>query len=208
MADKVEQLEMLNENQTTQTGPVTCLGMTFENDEARRAYFTEELRKKLPELRKIEGYPIGEDEDILALSDPPYYTACPNPWIKDLINYWESSKKFTQYENDTVTPLIADISQGKYDPLYKLHPYATKVPHKAIMQYILNYTEPGDIVLDCFAGTGMTGLAAQLCNDDNQLKELGYKVEGTNVIDPNSNKIVGRKGERKAVLIDLLSPLT
>ena len=28
-------------------GPVTCLGMTFENDEARRAYFTEELRKKL-----------------------------------------------------------------------------------------------------------------------------------------------------------------
>ena len=28
-------------------GPVTCLGMTFENDEARRAHFTEELRKKL-----------------------------------------------------------------------------------------------------------------------------------------------------------------
>lgn len=27
------------------SGPVTCLGMSFENDEARRAYFTEELRK-------------------------------------------------------------------------------------------------------------------------------------------------------------------
>jgi hypothetical protein len=26
-------------------GPVTCLGMTFENNEARCAYFTEELRK-------------------------------------------------------------------------------------------------------------------------------------------------------------------
>ena len=25
--------------------PVTCLGMTFESDEARRAYFREELRK-------------------------------------------------------------------------------------------------------------------------------------------------------------------
>ena len=48
-------------------GPVTCLGITFENDEARRAYFTEELRQKLkdPEFRKIEGFPIGEDEDIL-----------------------------------------------------------------------------------------------------------------------------------------------
>ncbi|MBN2056798.1 hypothetical protein JW905_17855, partial [bacterium] len=61
------------------SGPVTCLGMTFENDEARRTHFTEELRKKLqdPEFRKIEGFPIGSDEDILNLSDPPYYTACP-----------------------------------------------------------------------------------------------------------------------------------
>ncbi len=92
MADKVEQLEMLNENPTTQTGPVTCLGMTFENDEARRAYFIEELRKKLPELRKIKGFPIGEDEDILALSDPPYYTACPNPWIEDFVKEWEKNK--------------------------------------------------------------------------------------------------------------------
>ncbi len=61
---------------------VECLGMTFESDEARRAYFLEKLRERLrdPEFRKIEGFPIGSDEDILALSDPPYYTACPNPW--------------------------------------------------------------------------------------------------------------------------------
>lgn len=53
-------------------GPVECLGMTFENDEKRRAYFTEKLRERLrdPEFRKIEGFPIGEDDDILALSDP------------------------------------------------------------------------------------------------------------------------------------------
>ena len=46
----------VDNRQHTGTGPVTCLGMTFENDEARRAHFTEELRKKLqdPEFRKIE----------------------------------------------------------------------------------------------------------------------------------------------------------
>ncbi len=46
-----------------------------------------ELRKKLldPEFRKIEGFPIGSDEDILAMSDPPYYTACPNPFLDDFI---------------------------------------------------------------------------------------------------------------------------
>jgi hypothetical protein len=64
-------------------GSVECLGMTFESDGARREYFLERLREKLkdPEFRKIEGFPIGSDEDILALSDPPYYTACPNPFV-------------------------------------------------------------------------------------------------------------------------------
>ena len=73
-------------------GPVTCLGMTFANDSERRAYFREELRKKLPELKKIEGFPIGEDDDIINLSDPPYYTACPNPWLNDFIKQWEEEK--------------------------------------------------------------------------------------------------------------------
>ncbi|MEZ4677322.1 MAG: hypothetical protein R2932_24200 [Caldilineaceae bacterium] len=52
------------------------------------------LREKLKDLgdfRKDFSFPIGEDEDILALSDPPYYTACPNPWIADFINIdWEA----------------------------------------------------------------------------------------------------------------------
>jgi hypothetical protein len=79
--------EQLKENKNS---PVECFGMTFENDEKRREYFLEKLREKLkePEFRKIEGFPIGEDEDILTLSDPPYYTACPNPFIEDFIKYY------------------------------------------------------------------------------------------------------------------------
>jgi hypothetical protein len=43
--------------------------MTFENDEARRAYFLEKLKEKLkdPDFRKIEGFPIGSD-DLLPLA--------------------------------------------------------------------------------------------------------------------------------------------
>src|ERR1035441_993812 len=68
--------------------PVECLGIKFPNEEARRQYFIEKLREKLkdPAFRKIEGFPVGDDEDILALSDPPYYTACPNPFINDFIS--------------------------------------------------------------------------------------------------------------------------
>ena len=72
-ADKQGQLfeKSYEETVMAKSGPVTCIGMTFENDEARRAHFTEELRKKLqdPEFRKIEGFPVGSDEDILNLRD-------------------------------------------------------------------------------------------------------------------------------------------
>lgn len=146
------------------------------NDTARRAYFTDKLREKLkdPEFRKIEGFPIGEDEDILALSDPPYYTVCPNPWIKDFIGEWEAQKperdKDFEYHRE---PFAADVSEGKNDPIYNAHSYHTKVPHKAIMRYILHYTEPGDIVFDGFCGTGMTGVAAQMCGDKTVIESLG-----------------------------------
>ena len=50
---------------------MVCLGKEFNSEEERREYFLNELRSKLPELKKIEGFPIGEDEDILTLSDPP-----------------------------------------------------------------------------------------------------------------------------------------
>ena len=57
-------------------------------------------------------------------------------------------------------PFAADVSEGRSGLFYDAHSYHTKVPHKAIMRYILHYTEPGDIVFDGFCGTGMTGVAA------------------------------------------------
>ncbi len=112
-------------------------------------------------VRNIEGFPIGKDEDILALSDPPYYTACPNPYINDFIAYYGKlyDTKTDKYKR---TPFVADVSEGKNDPIYNAHSYHTKVPHKAIMPFIEHYTEPGDIVFDGFCGTGMTGVAAQM----------------------------------------------
>ena len=148
--------------------PVTVLGITFDNDAKRREYFREELRKKLPELRNIEGFPIGSDDDIINLSDPPYYTACPNPWLNDFIAQWEEEKKELikegKREEDKVVnePYASDVSEGKFDPIYMYHSYLTKVPHRAIIKYLEHYTQPGDIIFDGFAGTGMSGAAARL----------------------------------------------
>ena len=157
---------------------VVCLGMEFPSEDARREYFRAELRKKLPELKQIEGFPIGEDDDIINLSDPPYYTACPNPWLNDFIEEWEKEKVELEKEGkrkanfEVKTPYAADVSEGKNNPIYMAHAYHTKVPHPAIMRYILHYTQPGDIVFDGFCGTGMTSVAAQLCGSENDVKAL------------------------------------
>ena len=125
------------------SGSVECLGQTFNSDEARREHFLTILRERLkdPEFRKIEGFPIGSDEDILALSDAPYYTACPNPFIDDFIKIY--GKPYDTSMPYIKEPFTSDVSEGKNDPIYNAHSYHTKVPHKAIMRYILHYTQPG-----------------------------------------------------------------
>lgn len=176
-----DELFTFDDEQEINDGPVTCLGITFNSDSERREYFRNELRKKLPELKLIEGFPIGEDEDIIALSDPPYYTACPNPWINDFIKEWEDEKVQLQKEGkrsadfEVKEPYAADVSEGKNNPIYMAHAYHTKVPHPAIMRYILHYTQPGDTVFDGFCGTGMTGVAANLCGSVNEVKSLNEK---------------------------------
>jgi hypothetical protein len=213
---------LLTNEKTTQ--PVKCLGLTFENDEARRAYFLEQLRDKLqqPDLRNIAGFPHATDEAILALSDPPYYTACPNPWLSDFLKEWVATKgesigkgdggmldeSETAYHRE---PFAADVSEGKNDPIYNAHSYHTKVPHKAIMRYILHYTEPSDVVFDGFCGTGMTGVAAQLCGDRRAVEELGYRVLPDGTIEAQekdeNGKLVykpfSKLGARRAILNDL-----
>lgn len=167
-----------------------------------------------PEFRKIEGFPIGTDEAILQLSDPPYYTACPNPFMGEILEEWLEERRQTRKSLDlpdderqpelmgTRQPFAADISEGKNDPIYNAHSYHTKVPHKAIMRYILHYTDPGDIVFDGFCGTGMTGVAAHLCGDKKTVESLGYQVRGDKVLDAQG-KPVSRLGTRKSVLADL-----
>ncbi|MFA5837324.1 MAG: DNA methyltransferase [Bellilinea sp.] len=179
-------------------------------EQAKREEYRRRLAEYLkdPAFRAIEGFPIGSDEDILALSDPPYYTACPNPFLPEIITQWQQEREDTRkklglkedrYQRE---PFAADVSEGKNDPIYNAHSYHTKVPHKAIMRYILHYTDPGDIVFDGFCGTGMTGVAAQLCGDKKTVESLGYRVDEKGVV-WEGGKAISRLGARKAVLNDL-----
>lgn len=52
------------------------------------------------------------------------------------------------------------VEAPRTDPIYNCHAYLTKVPVAAIEPFIRAFTEPGEVVVDFFAGSGMTGLAA------------------------------------------------
>ena len=115
----------------------------------------------LARMGDIGGMPTGDAANVAELSLAPFFTACPNPFIEREID--------PECPNDErgseVEAFASDIAAGKNDPLYFAHYYSTKVPPDAIVPYILHYTKPGDVVLDGFCGTGMTGVAAQLCGD-------------------------------------------
>ena len=66
-------------------------------------------KEDIDKVRHIDGFPIAKDEDIIALSNAPYYTACPNPFIEEFVK---------EYGNDEVTdishrePFAADVTEG------------------------------------------------------------------------------------------------
>jgi len=62
----------------------------------------------------------------------------------------------------TVTvPFTGNIRAGKNTYVYDAHTYHTKVPPEGIVKLLEYYTRPGQVVLDPFCGSGMTGVAAE-----------------------------------------------
>lgn len=190
--------DLLHEQRSEAISTVECLGQTFASDAARREHYLKMLAEKLqdPAFRQQEGFPQGTDAAILAMSDPPYYTACPNPWLAEFVAYY--GKPYDPAVKYSREPLAIDVSVGKTDAIYKAHSYHTKVPHLAIVPSILHYTQPDDVVLDGFSGSGMTGVAAQWCGTAPASYrfelEQAWKKEG---------RAAPKWGARRAVLNDL-----
>lgn len=59
-------------------------------------------------------------------------------------------------------PLPDLVVAPRTDAIYNCHGYLTKVPLAAILPFVDALTAPGHVVLDPFAGSGMTGIAAAM----------------------------------------------
>ena len=118
-----------------------------------------ELSGRLADLQRQPGFPSGGDEDVLAMSLPTPHTACPNPYLAEWVER-ASPTGGRRLRGSWAVCCGLSVVRNRF---YKAHAFPTKVPHEAIMRLILHYTRPGDLVLDGFCGSGMTGLAAQAC---------------------------------------------
>ena len=81
-----------------------------------------------------------------------------------------------------VLPSMLRVTRS--DPVYMAHAYLTKVPVAAIVPFIEAFTEPGQVVLDPFAGSGMTGVASLVAGRRARLFDvsvLGRHI-GTNYV--------------------------
>lgn len=70
------------------------------------------------------------------------------------------------------SPGTSGISAGKNTYTYDAHTYHTKVPPQGIAEVLKQYLPEGGLVLDPFAGSGMTGVAARTLGHDVILNEL------------------------------------
>ncbi len=85
------------------------------------------------------------------------------------------------------------LPAARTGPLFNAFSYPTKISPEAIALFIATHTNPGDTVLDVFAGSGTTGLAALLCDKpSDELKDLARQIGAKPIWGP-----------RKAVLYEL-----
>ena len=80
-----------------------------------------------------------------------------------------------RHETPAPTPSVAfegQIAAGKNTYTYDAHTYHTKVPPQGILSLLEHYLPSGGLLLDPFAGSGMTGVAARVGGLDCILNEL------------------------------------
>jgi DNA modification methylase/transcriptional regulator with XRE-family HTH domain/DNA-directed RNA polymerase subunit RPC12/RpoP len=84
----------------------------------------------------------------------------------EFVNGYLSSRNDLPDTHSKSSPKVAisamRIPGGRNSTFYLAHSYHTKVPPESIAPFLEHYTEAGDVVLDPFCGSGMTGVAAVL----------------------------------------------
>ena len=87
------------------------------------------------------------------LDAPPVYATGVNTSVADFL----TRRRARRSRRQEPPPQIVGSKQSA---AYRMHSYHTKLPPEGVVPFIERHTRPGDVVLDPFCGSGMTGVAA------------------------------------------------
>ncbi len=137
---------------------ILCGGMavTYEIPKRKRrpSLVREQLSLLLRAHQQLDLLLLDEPRTLADFTDGSY-AAVENKHVGQFVR-----KHRTPDRSYNVGAFSRDIAAGKNTYVYDAHTYHTKVPPEAIRQLVEHYTQPGDLVLDSFCGSGMTGVAA------------------------------------------------
>lgn len=96
----------------------------------------------------------------------------PNFSVSEFISKYGKTFR-SETDNYEVGPFQKSFDHAsKTSKIYNMHTYWVKQDPYIVKQFIEHYTEMGDIVIDAFSGTGMTGVAAILCDRNALLVDI------------------------------------
>ncbi|MGE0902398.1 DNA methyltransferase [Dehalococcoides mccartyi] len=99
-------------------------------------------------------------EDTPKMPEGYYSGDKPNLNLPAFVEQHIKSRPYSTNEDYGIDSFSEPINaQREYD-IFNMHAYWSKKAHEAIEQYIEHYTQPGDLVLDQFCGSGGTALSA------------------------------------------------
>jgi len=99
---------------------------------------------------------VTTQQPAFVLSDPHHESRL---WLSENPDFGNIADP-SQPSKHVELPYSEDISAGKNSYVYDAHTYHTKVPPQGIKLLVEHFTNPGDVVMDPFCGSGMTGVAA------------------------------------------------
>ena len=115
----------------------------------------------MPKKTKNPSQPSIFHRDIPKMPEGYYSGDQPNPHLRAFVEQHLREHPYNPATDDYNVPAFdKPIETTKATAIYNMHTYWSKKPHDAIRQYIRHYTQPGDLVLDPFCGSGGTALAA------------------------------------------------
>jgi DNA modification methylase/transcriptional regulator with XRE-family HTH domain/predicted RNA-binding Zn-ribbon protein involved in translation (DUF1610 family) len=132
------------------------------------------LRDALQSNLIVQGITMPEIERLRAVEQKDSQGTV-SPSARDITKDYLTSKPLPASTNaDSVDKSMAGrlVAGSRGSPLYLAHSYHTKVPPESIRPFIEHFSKPGDVVLDPFCGSGMTGVAASMAGRRSILNDL------------------------------------